>query len=766
MNFRSIFLIPLISSLVACGGVDEEPPGDVDMSTFTGCLQDTWTRASAPASGANVELTYEFLENGTFIQRSHVDNISTYEYLNGIENTDYDMEVLPGISLDIIMLLQILGPFYVEGYFHTQGTWTADNETGVVTMNLPATRAFGHSIWSANGAKNDFNRSYPNVESMELKSSDQYAYCTDDQLVVGTFRKDDDSDIAGLWNNLKDDFYVAEDYAGATYRLRVDTGELYSKSSYRMYLESDGYKLGSCLENGTGHRLPGLEPKYFVLTPEGELVDTGVVVPEQPENPGFSYREILSDEYLYIYNEGTLVRRDIYTGNETTLNAPGLVGSLYAVEKIAGGLLLIAQETDTETSDSFISAARIYDDSDEVSLTRLFPYVFVTVNRFGDLLMLKSSEAENSRIWTYDFVAGVTAQVAIPDDLIAGDFLSHFRRGDRALLLEEKVTGATWLWDYNFSSGEFEEVTSIPEGVYGQIYPTDSGVDLVRALYRQSDRDASITFSHLSAENDFALTYAESFPDYVRFQQRRDNMSQYFFSTQNRDNPNQEELYLVDTVMGTAKALSPEPHEVGVPEYFDDGNRILYRNEYPSSSYQNEMIAIRLEGNELAETQRFPFFAMYQYDAAALDGVTAFHLQSYVDGEAVSYFYVADGPDSSFNLISTDYHFGEDNAAFGDDFIVSDYHMIAAGRTEYSGRELLMYNPETKGVDFMDVLPIPDASSALTYVGSLKSGTVLSGWDEDNGCAGPHGDLHFEEGNLWYENGIRSFSGTQWFVRD
>ncbi|MEK9766317.1 MAG: hypothetical protein VW274_07540, partial [Thalassolituus sp.] len=81
----SSVLFPVITGVAllasGCGGVDPDPdPGtDPDLTTTTACMQDSWTRVNDGSGGGKVELTYEILEDGTLIQRSYVDNISTYE---------------------------------------------------------------------------------------------------------------------------------------------------------------------------------------------------------------------------------------------------------------------------------------------------------------------------------------------------------------------------------------------------------------------------------------------------------------------------------------------------------------------------------------------------------------------------------------------------------------------------------------------------------------------------------------------------------------
>ncbi|MEK9712551.1 MAG: hypothetical protein VW258_08290, partial [Thalassolituus sp.] len=352
--------------------------------------------------------------------------------------------------------------------------------------------------------------------------------------------------------------------------------------------------------------------------------------------------------------------------------------------------------------------------------------------------------------------AGTTAAAAGESRLLVHAGKAYSRRAD--------TSGQTRLWVLNDVQKQFEPLVTLTDGLETMaMVGGDGGID----FYRRSWQENTASVAHLNTA-DLTVSFYQSWSDIWDVDPSGANDSRFYITGLNPADSNDRQLRVVNAVNGTDTLISPESPEIYVPAYLNHGHRIVYEST-PLVYGEDEVISLVVNGDS-AEAQRIHFGNMSQYQAAGLTQSagesSAFYARYYTpEGQQVNTLYLAQSRTSPFTLWSQEYSFGHDSAAFGDDFIVSDNHLIAPARDEYSGRELLVLNTAGTGFDFINLHPVPDASSAVTLVGSMGDRTVLKGWDETNSCRTPEGRLKFEGGFLWYENGTRGFAGTQWFTR-
>lgn len=766
MNFaRTAFhfslVLPITTFLIACGGVDDGDTGggNPDLSSISSCMQDTWSRTIQGSSGI-IDLTYEFLENGTYIERSHVDNISTAEYIGGIRNTDLDLDVLPGLSIDVGTALGVLGAFYTEGYFYVAGTWSVDEASGVVTTSLPKT-TFGHSIWSASGARNDFNRS----SSSSSNTVERYAYCKSDKLVVGAFRKDDDSDIAGSWDNLKNEFFVAEDHSGASLRYRDRDGDgyddIYRSYPYRMNLKADGYSLAACSGNGGVTARTDQHASFYLIDDAASerITPTGVAVPDDPTT---SLDEVTTENYLYRFYDGLVKRLDIQNGEQTTLADLGSKSKFGSYALIDGGLIVVHQTYNTSTKVRTTSLTRILDNSNTVLTLDLGENSFYEPIAFGERIILDA--ILGGIMYIFDPANGQLT--TIPFDAPSSYSPSYIKPsvdGDKLFTVQNNIAGtATSLWVFSNETGMLDEVTDLDFGL------GVASVYLSRDGFNVSYTDATTSelhIVHLSEANDYAPSTNVVVTESGRIEGVNSEESLFVVSINGDDGL--RKFRLVNAITGESNIVSIDGHNV---DYYSvvagDASRVIYDAAPESGVFgEDKVVVLNIADNGTVTQQIIEYGAGSQFEAVAAGGISAFTVNPYQDELGRALFYFAPDSTPPMQLMSTEYTYGVYDAAFADEFLVTDAHFMVQARTVSSNRELLIYNPANEEFDFVDLNPIPDVSSSPKLHGSMGSKTLISAWNVDNTCFDAKGSLKFENGYLWYEIDGRGLAGGQWFSR-
>lgn len=751
--FQFSVILPVVTSIIACGGVDEDPgDGNPDLSSISSCMQDSWTRTIPGNNGGSIQLTYEFLENGTYIQRSNVDNISTAEYFGGIRNTNLDLDVLPGLSIDLGTALGILGPFYTEGYFYTEGSWEVEESSGVITTTLPK-NAFGHSIWSASSAKRDFDRE--TSSQMTSKTIEQYVYCKSDRLVVGAFYKEDDSDIAGLWDNLDTEFYVSDDYVGASQRFRAEDGDIYASNSFAMELQSEGYALRRC--SAGGEIRGGNNASFYKVTSDNTIVPTGGLLPAKVD-VNKDYYEMLSDAFYYRLDVGLLSRVNTNNGDVTELlNLDEGIKARTHV-KVQGGVVAVVYKVGDEYDTLFY----ISDTSDEVVQLRLERGVFSGPWSDGELVFL--SNRETGAIHQLDFNTG--ALVVVPFDgaptvsasgtnvfLVEGELIVRSISGD----LHQ-------YWTYSDTAQQLELLGAVSDvgGSYSKIFAGDGGFDVV--ITRSSSSTLPGRIVHLSEADDYAQT-AEVSLEAESIEPKGDGSSRFFVLK--TDSSGDYQLYLMDVFTNDMTLVSQPGNKANrIFTKNDDGSRVIYALGGWFDSEPGQMVVINITDAGLVSRQVIDTGRSTDEDSAHLGDASAFYVTAYTEeGDSYGRLFSASGSGAPMTLVTDELTFRDRSAGNGYDFIVSDHHLLAQARDEYSARELMLFNQLTQEFEFHDLNTVPDVSSSPRLLGTIGGETLISAWNLENSCHTPEGLLKFEENYLWYESDIRGFPGTQWFER-
>lgn len=755
MTYRMLLLFLSGLALAGCGGVDDDPDDPIDTSTTASCLQDTWSRTLQGSSG-HVDLTYEFLEDGTYIQRSYVDNISTAEYLGGVRNTDLDLPVLPGLSVDVGTALGILGPLYLEGYFHVEGTWAVDEESGIITTILPDTK-FGHSIWSASGAESDFNRSVPDLSQVATETIEQYVYCTNSQLVVGAYYKQDDSDIAGLWDNLDNEFYVAEDYVGATQRFRAESdNRVYASNSFAMALTSDGYALRRCAQQGAYRG--GLDSELFWIEPQGTLTPAGLKLPSRrpPEIPISEPYEVLTSDYLYRIEEGdgALTRMSLLDGKVTEVYDFGPDVDVRRSLVTAQGVLI--EMSLDYGRDGYL--AYISEPAAEVVTHPVVPRD-TYYRLYNDEVVIADNAAD--RVYFYEPVSGEYTEIPFAGGYGDPDGTLYLSSIEDELVVQSNTATAdgtnSRFWVYSDASEQFEVIAELDSsGSYNRIIAGNDGYDVAGR-----DESGLHVLVYLSAEQGFEATNTEVVAA-GSYEAKGDASSRYFLR---EADAGVTRLYLLDITTGERSLLTPSGFSVLSADMNVDGSRVIATATDAGGKEYQLVIDLAADGS-VVNTDYIERGDIGQEGIGHSGDVSAFYLQRRMaTGEKVSTLYQVSQNGGGIQTVSDQYSFGDSDAAFGDDFITTSDALIAPARDEYSHREMLVYNRQTDTFDFHDLNPVPDVSSSPRLIGTLGSRALIQAWPLESSCYDPEGLLRFEENYLWYESDTKGFRGTQWFNR-
>ena len=742
MNFRSIFLVPLISTLVACGGVDDEPDNPVDTSTISSCIQDNWTRTIRGTSGS-VDLTFEFREDGTYVQRSHVDNISTAEYLGGIENTDLDLPVLPGLSIDVGMLASILGPFYAEGHFHAEGTWAVDEESGVLTTVLPK-RDFGHSIWSAGSAERDFGNEVPDLSQVETVTDEKYVYCSSGKLAVGAYYKEDDSDIAGVWQGISNEIYVPSDYVGLIDKRLSETGSVSSSASYQMVLGSDGYSLGYC--NVAGKIRGDRTASFFRIKSDNSIVPTGTKLPLATRHES---KEFVNGDYYYqVYTDGWK-RTNIVTGESTNLIGDGIsnYGNYIAVP---GGVL--------------------------VQSARHLLHIKETSNRIVDIApegnFIRYMWELDGEIVAFDEDIGVTYKidpVALTLEVIPVEGNPSFEGArntpflTNGELFTRRITdaGLHTFWKYSPANERFEFLFETEQAdKYSTVHAGNGGYDLV---FSQNGSGSSDLLLHLDAANNYEVSASVSLNAFTI--RRKGDYSSLFYVVE-RTGDDQMSFSMLNLLTGDKTLLAEPGNEVAELSINEDGSRILYKVTDTFAKEDDRVVLIDVADEGTFTTQTFDLYGITGFEAAQKGDFAGFYVTGYnEEGELTSYLYSLNGAGVVPELLSDEYSLRDSLDGYGDVFKTSAHHFAAPATTRYGGRELLLYNPSTASYDYRELNTVPGVSSGNRFLGDFRGDTLIAAWLPEESCAAATGSLKFEGNYLWYEGDQPGFRNIQWFNR-
>lgn len=733
-TFHFSLVLSITTFLIACGGVDE---GDTpDYSTPTGCIQDEWTQTVANSRGT-VELTYEFLEDGTFIERSYADNISTADVIGG--DTDIDLDILPGIGIDVGALINLWGVFMVEGYFYTEGTWELNDETGLIALTLPKT-VFGHSIWSASAAKLDFRLT---TSESSLGTTEQYAYCAGDQLVMGAF-KGNDSDISGEWDSVANIFTVADDHESATYEYRDEDGDVYLSKSFRLSLENDGYHLTSCA------RTSASESRTFWMiddSTEERVNATGVKVPKMT---GSKYFTVLTDQFLYRYDAGLLTRFDVMSGTEVTLI--NTVEEPHTVEStlIPGGFVAIETYLSGE---SYITRA-LDDGSAFVRMplssgTYKEPVTFngdaVLANYdTGDVYFLKSGENTLSPI-SFNNIATSVVKTRVTAQSVEGElFVSQ--------LGETGAAGIEYphlFWKYSTESGQFEKLTEFNHvaNIY-KIIPGIDGYDVYGANFNSRTHH----FVHLDENNDYSVSSVLSIRDVnnqLGLLPSGSFDSQFYAPINN--NPGRG-IYIVNALLGTTVGITEDGFNISEMFKTESGSIIITQNN-------STEIATVFDRNSNWSSLNIDTWFYDSFSAASVGEYYAF--QSRKD------LYFGNGTSGSLEYLGADYAYGEYDGRDTPEFFSSDAHMGIQASKGKSQLELLLFNEQTETFDFFEINTLMGMGSYPRLVGRMGDRTLISAWDNGNSCTGNpiDGVLKMESGFLWLDSSATPFQKTIVFDR-
>ncbi|AHK17275.1 hypothetical protein [Thalassolituus oleivorans] len=755
MTLRILISLLFGAMLSACGGVDEGIPPITSGGTTASCIQDTWSRNIPGIGGGSVELTYEFLEDGTYIQRSYVDNISTADYISGSPNTNLDIDVLPGLSIDLGAMLNILGPFYSEGYFYTQGTWVLEESSGIITSTLPKNE-FGHSIWSASSAKRDFDRNNPTPSQVASNTIDQYAYCKGDRLVVGAFYKEDDSNIAGLWDNLNSEFYVAEDYVGATQRFRSEDGEVYAKKPFAMTLLSDGYALRQCAQEG--EMRGGNNASFYKVTSDNKITPTGGLLPPKVD-VYTDYYEMLSDAYYYRLDSGLLSRVDINSGDVTELLELDKDTKVRTKARITGGIVVSTYKV----GDSNDTLLLISDNSNDVLQVTLERGVFSGPWSDGELVLLANNDT--GLIHKVDLMTGSLTAIPFEGAPAIDASMTSVSLVNEQLIVSSKSGDLHQFWTYSQSTQALELLASVSDtgSGYASIIAGDGGFDVfIKSGYRNESLGRIV---HLSEADGYAATSDVSL-NFIKFEPKGAATSKYFIF--NSNGAGSYQLSLLDVVTQEISVISPSG--VQVSNSFttnSDGSRVIYMIGGLVTSEAGQVVVIDIAENGTVSHQIIDAGRSGQYASAHSGDVSAFYVQDYSDeGDSRSRLFAATGTGADMTLVTDEYTFGSSSSANGDDFIVNEQHLLAPAGDEYSAHELMLYNKSSQEFDFWDLNKVPDVSSSPRLLGTIGGETLISAWNLENSCYEPEGLLKFEGHYLWYENNYQGFAGVQWFTRN
>jgi hypothetical protein len=742
MNFRSIFLIPLISTLAACGGVDDEPDNPVDTSTISSCIQDNWTRTIRGTSGS-VDLTFEFREDGTYVQRSHVDNISTAEYLGGIENTDLDLPVLPGLSIDVGMLASILGPFYAEGHFHAEGTWAVDEESGVLTTVLPK-RDFGHSIWSAGSAERDFGNEVPDLSQVETVTDEKYVYCSSGKLAVGAYYKEDDSDIAGVWQGISNEIYVPSDYVGLIDKRLSETGSVSSSASYQMVLGNDGYSLGYCTVAGKirGDRTAS----FFRIKSDNSIVPTGTKLPLATRHEA---KEFVNGDYYYqVYTDGWK-RTNIITGESTNLIGDGIsnYGNYVAVPD---GVLVQSARSLLHIKDA---SNRIVDIAPEGNFIR---YMW---ELDGEIIAFDEDIGVTYKIDPVSLSLEIIPVEGNPS--FEGTRNTPFLTNGELFIRRYTDAGLHTFWKYSPVDERFEFLFETEQPDKNSIILAgDGGYDISFWAYGNGTSNLLL---HLDAANNYEVSASVSL-DAVTIRRKGDHSSVFYVVE--RTGEDEVSFSMLNLLTGVKTLLAEPGIQVSDISISEDGSRVIYKAGGVFASEEDRVVVIHVDDTGAFTTQTIDVPGITGFRVAQQGDLAGFYINGYdEEGVLTSYLYSLYGADTVPELITDEYELKFSLGSAGNDFKTSTYHFAAPAVTEYSGSELLLFNPTTATYDYRELNTVPGVSSGNRFLGDYRGDTLIAAWLPEEACAAATGSLKFEGNYLWYEGDQPGFRNIQWFNR-
>ena len=336
---RTILIACSALFITACGGVDDNVP-----QNFTQCLTNTWSHEfvidNTTSAGQNIDtldVTYTFREDGTARLTLKKDEINWDDVFRD-DTSGLFGGVVGGWAGITELALESYANLSLDGYYVTEGTWTADEGAETLTTTFP--EVSGYSVWSEYFAANNFNRQ--DNDSTVRKTVTVPAQCSDGQLVYDVLRKNtDDGNIIGRWANSVAELDIAEDIEtrGAA---MFKNG--FQQQAYQVQYSPSGYEMTGCFIRRADNRLlvkqyPAAANTFTVTDSKVSFTDLGLT------RADYSDIEQRGGNVYYVNHDDQLIERNLQNGNEKTLHTPTQIRTVVGLGQFSEGVYYYYNET-------------------------------------------------------------------------------------------------------------------------------------------------------------------------------------------------------------------------------------------------------------------------------------------------------------------------------------------------------------------------------------------------------------------------------------
>lgn len=444
---RTILIACSALFITACGGVDQPTE-----ENFTQCLTDTWSHQfvvdNTTSAGQNIDtldVTYTFRGDGTARLTLKKDQVNWDDIFRD-DTSDYFGGVVGGWAGLAELTVESYANFSADGYYVTEGTWTADE--GAETLTTTFSEVSGYSAWSEYFAAKDFNRRYPDsaVRRMVLVPTQ----CSDGQMVYDVLRKDiDDGNIVGRWANSVAELDISEDTEA---RGAAVFKNGFQQQSYQVEYSPSGYEMKGCFIHRADNRLlvkqyPATANIFTVTDSAVSFTDLGLTKAD------YSDIEQRGGKVYYVNHDDQLIERNPQNGQEDVLYTPAKIRTVVSLGQFSQGVYYYYNETAYDRRvfvryDNGTTAVTNTLAAFSLRANSVLPDAFdgYLIQNTNDLQSVNLQTLESSRIYSDD--RGLVSEHLGDYKTDSGDYYSltsstHPQTGNREI----------WLWSLGVVNG-------------------------------------------------------------------------------------------------------------------------------------------------------------------------------------------------------------------------------------------------------------------------------------------------------------------------
>lgn len=711
--------------ITACGGVDQPPE-----ENFTQCLTDTWSHQyvvdNTNKAGQNVDtldVTYMFRDDGTVRETLKKDQINWDDVFRDDSSVYFD-RLVGGWAGIIELAVESYENLSSDGYYVTEGTWSADENAETLTTTFP--KVSGYSAWSEYFAANKFKSQ--NTESVASQTVTVPARCGDGKLVYDVLRKaTDDGNIVGRWANSVAELEVSEEIErrGAAV---FQNG--FQQQSYQVQYSPSGYEMTGCFIRRADNRLlvkqyPAAANIFTVTNSAVSFTDLGLTTTD--------YRAIeqRGGNVFYVNRDGQFIERNLQNGIENVLYATESGSTLVGLGQFSEGVFAIMNRRVFVRYDNGTTAMTDRLDTFSLRANSVLPRAFdgYLIQNTTDLQSINLQTLEISRIYSVD--RGLVSGHIGDYKTASGDYYSltgstNPQTGNREL----------WLWSLNVVDGA---VRAEREVLLEQFPAFDiTGIDLKSV----SDSHVLLSYRPSSAGHELVIydrnTAAKSVinlpagyaPERVERSLPGALPGEFFVSMQGEDD------------LGYVTSAGDYSIRVSGSEYgkrratTQDGERTLLSWDGIAYVYQNGVLNQVTELDDQLSANQFGWTFAFNNSLYYSDGENLFRLS----GSELQLL-IAD-KDDLFDSIEA--------------YPEQGYFLIRTW-DEKEGWEKVLVNQQANYTQLLETLPIYALGSDLNFSGKTNSVAIIH--TPATGCSHKAYPLVMDENNLWYESELAAIPG-------